>query len=118
MKDSSIQWHLFWQALNKLETTRPDEWLARWVFADDAVRLSRKKTSSTEAGLADRGGMMFARSNEMTCERCHACYSDPSPAYRVYSEILSMTVCAACAVEALKLGMAVEPVSCVKEKAA
>ena len=40
MNDSFIRWHLFWQAVSNQEPARLDEWLARWVFADDAVRLS------------------------------------------------------------------------------
>src|ERR1700741_1514298 len=45
MNDALIRWHLFWQAVSNQEPARLDEWLARWVFADDAVRLSRKRNT-------------------------------------------------------------------------
>jgi hypothetical protein len=40
MKIAEIDWPLFWQALSQLDSTARDHSLARWVFADDAVKLS------------------------------------------------------------------------------
>ena len=40
MRVAEIDWPLFWQALAKLEPATRDRWLSRWVFADDAVKLS------------------------------------------------------------------------------
>ena len=40
MRIAEIDWPLFWQALGQLDPTARDHWLARWVFADDAVKLS------------------------------------------------------------------------------
>ena len=54
----------------------------------------------------------------MKCQRCQQCLSDHQPAYRVYSDILSIKVCATCAGEALQLGIAVEVLGVGKSKAA
>jgi hypothetical protein len=40
MKIAEIGWPLFWQALHQQDPAKRDFWLARWVFADDGVKLS------------------------------------------------------------------------------
>jgi hypothetical protein len=45
--------------------------------------------------------------SEMKCERCLK--DEATAEYRVFSEIIDMKVCAACADEAEKLGISVEP---------
>ena len=40
MRIAEFDWPLFWQALDQLDPLARDPWLARWVFADDAVKLS------------------------------------------------------------------------------
>jgi hypothetical protein len=50
MNVSVISWHLFLRALDKQDSAGLDKWLARWVFADDGVRLSMRPT--TQDGLA------------------------------------------------------------------
>jgi hypothetical protein len=40
MRIAEIDWPVFWQALGQQDPTLRDRWLARWVFADDAVKLS------------------------------------------------------------------------------
>ena len=42
MRIAEIDWPLFWQALRQQDPTVRERWLARWVFADDTVRLSRQ----------------------------------------------------------------------------
>jgi hypothetical protein len=42
---------------------------------------------------------------------CHRCLSRKEATYRVYSDALEMAVCAACADEARRLGLDVEPLS-------
>jgi hypothetical protein len=43
--------------------------------------------------------------------KCGRCLSGEEATYRVYSDALDMAVCAACADEARKLGIGVEPLS-------
>jgi hypothetical protein len=43
--------------------------------------------------------------------KCQRCLSGEEATYRVYSDALEMAVCAACAAEARKLGLTVEPLS-------
>ena len=43
--------------------------------------------------------------------KCQRCLSGEEARYRVYSDALEMAVCAACAAEARKLGLTVEPLS-------
>jgi citrate lyase beta subunit len=43
--------------------------------------------------------------------KCQRCLSGKEATYRVYSDALDMAVCAACAAEARKLGLTVEPLS-------
>jgi hypothetical protein len=45
--------------------------------------------------------------SEMRCERCSK--DEATAAYRVFTEIIDMKVCAACADEARKLAINVEP---------
>ena len=49
----------------------------------------------------------------MKCERCS---TDEDATYRVYTDAMEMKVCAACAAEAQKLGIASEALAFVKEK--
>jgi hypothetical protein len=42
MNASTINWNIFRQALDKQDLAGLDKWLARWVFADDGVRLSMR----------------------------------------------------------------------------
>ena len=41
MKIAEIDWPLFWQAWRQQNPLEREPWLARWLFADDAVKLSR-----------------------------------------------------------------------------
>ena len=50
------------------------------------------------------------RLNETRME-CRRCLTGEEATYRVYSDALDMAVCAACADEARKLGLTVEPLS-------
>jgi hypothetical protein len=43
--------------------------------------------------------------------KCQRCLSGEEAKYRVYSDALEMAVCAACAAEARKLGLTVEPLN-------
>lgn len=49
MNDTTIRWDLFWQAAGKQDSAGLDQWLARWVFADDAVRLSMRPSTRNGA---------------------------------------------------------------------
>jgi hypothetical protein len=108
--------------VNKQEPAHLDKWLARWVFADDAVRLAMKRNTQDGGPSRDRSwrnrGKKFSARIRNECERCRGCLTDQRPAYRAYSDIPSLIVCATCAVEALKLGLAVEVLGGVKGKAA
>lgn len=42
MKITEIDWPLFWQAWRQQNPFDRDLWLARWLFADDAVKLSMR----------------------------------------------------------------------------
>jgi hypothetical protein len=48
MNVSTIAWQIFRQALDKQDSAGLDKWLARWVFADDGVRLSMKQLLKTD----------------------------------------------------------------------
>ena len=56
------------------------------------------------------------RRDEMKCQRCERCLSDQQAIYRAYSDLLSIKVCATCAGEALRLGIAVEVLAAEKQK--
>jgi hypothetical protein len=51
MRIAEIDWPLFWQALNSLDPATRDHWLSRWVFADDAVKLSRQPAGDARRRL-------------------------------------------------------------------
>lgn len=53
MRIAEIDWPLFWQALNRLDPATRDHWVSRWVFADDAVKLSRRSAGDAEGHLGD-----------------------------------------------------------------
>src|SRR6266404_4955507 len=42
MKIAEIDWPLFWHAFDQQDSVSCGPWLARWVFADDGVRLSMR----------------------------------------------------------------------------
>jgi hypothetical protein len=42
MKIAEIDWPLFWHAFDQQDSVSCSPWLARWVFADDGVRLSMR----------------------------------------------------------------------------
>jgi hypothetical protein len=48
--------------------------------------------------------------------KCQRCLSDQQAAYRVYTDVLNLRVCATCAGEALRMGIAVEVLSGGKAK--
>ena len=48
--------------------------------------------------------------------KCQRCFRGEEAKYRVYTDIIDMKVCAACAEEARKLGIAVEVLDGGKEK--
>jgi hypothetical protein len=47
---------------------------------------------------------------------CQRCLSDQQVAYRVYTDVLNIQVCATCAEEAIRMGIAVEVLSGGKGK--
>ena len=49
MKIAEIDWPLFWQAWRQQNAIERDHWLARWVFADDAVKLSMRQAAPVES---------------------------------------------------------------------
>lgn len=55
MKIAEIDWQLFWYALSEQDSVGRERWLGRWVFADDAVRLSMQPTLF-EAGNSNLAG--------------------------------------------------------------
>jgi hypothetical protein len=42
MKIAEIDWPLFWQAWRQQKAYEKQHWLERWVFSDEAVKLSRR----------------------------------------------------------------------------
>jgi hypothetical protein len=48
--------------------------------------------------------------------KCQRCFRGEEAKYRVYTDIIDMKVCAACAEEARKLGIAVEVLEGEEEK--
>jgi hypothetical protein len=48
MKMAEIGWPLFWQALHQQDPAKRDFWRARWVFADDGVKLSLRPLGIAE----------------------------------------------------------------------
>jgi hypothetical protein len=52
--------------------------------------------------------------SEMKCERCSR--DEATASFRVFSQIIDMKVCAACADEARKLGIDVEPLDSGERK--
>jgi hypothetical protein len=50
--------------------------------------------------------------------KCQRCVRGEEATYRVRSDVIDMKVCAACADEARRLGLVVEPLGDEKEKAA
>ena len=61
MNASVIDWHTFRRALGKQDSAGLDKWLARWVFADDGVRLSMRP--APQDGLASSGLIRSAGAN-------------------------------------------------------
>jgi hypothetical protein len=47
MKIAEIDWPLFWHAFDQQDSLSCGPWLARWVFADDRVRLSMRPEDAT-----------------------------------------------------------------------
>lgn len=66
MKIAEIDWPLFWQAWRQQNPLDRELWLARWLFADDAVKLSRhpaapgKIRDNTAQGGGDPVSAKFA----------------------------------------------------------
>jgi hypothetical protein len=61
MKMAEIDWQLFWQAWRQQNDARREQWLERWVFDDQRVRLSmrpipREKGSNSEDGVCRLSG--------------------------------------------------------------
>jgi protein-arginine kinase activator protein McsA len=50
--------------------------------------------------------------------KCQRCVRGAEATYRVRSDVIDMKVCEACAAEARRLGLVVEPLDNEKEKAA
>jgi len=71
--------------------------------------LSIKKSTQRSGSL--REGNMQAPPLNDSKMKCGRCLSGEEATYRVYSDILDMAVCAACADAARKLGIGVEPLS-------
>jgi hypothetical protein len=58
-----------------------------------------------------RGNFQAAARLDDTRMKCQRCLSGEEATYRVYSDALDVAVCAACAAEARKLGLTVEPLN-------
>ena len=58
-----------------------------------------------------RGNFQAAARLYDTRMKCQRCLSGEEATYRVYSDALDVAVCAACAAEARKLGLTVEPLN-------
>jgi hypothetical protein len=71
---------------------------------------STKKSTQRSGSLRERHVQAPRRLNDSKM-KCGRCLSGEDATYRVYSDILDMAVCAACADEARKLGIGVEPLS-------
>jgi hypothetical protein len=69
------------------------------------------KKSTQRSGSLREGHIQAAPRLNDSKTKCGRCLSGEEATYRVYSDILDMAVCAACADEAGKLGIAVEPLS-------
>jgi hypothetical protein len=50
MKIAQIDRLLFWHALSQQDSASRNRWLGRWLFADDAVRLSMQPAPSETTG--------------------------------------------------------------------
>lgn len=46
MKAAELDWPLFWQAWSQQNPFDRERWLARWVFADDSVKLSMRPAAT------------------------------------------------------------------------
>lgn len=65
--------------------------------------------------IVDRGEMDLLRGwrQEMKCQRC---LRGAEATYRAYTEAMELKVCAACAGEARRLGIAVEALDAIKRE--
>src|ERR1700756_1191601 len=76
-----------------------------------------KKQTGIKGPLTQRSGSLREGNIQATpClndskMKCRRCLSGEEATYRVYTDALDMAVCAACADEARKLGIGVEPLS-------
>lgn len=71
----------------------------------DAAELFMKEYGLSRAEASDLLGISACQ------DGCGRCLSGEDATYRVYSDVMDMAVCAACADEARKLGIGVEPFS-------
>ena len=72
--------------------------------------LSRQKSTRRSGSLRDGNIEAAPRLNDSKM-KCGRCLSGDEATYRVYSDVLEMAVCAACADQARKLRIGVEPLS-------
>lgn len=72
--------------------------------------LSIKKSTQRSAPLRE-GNRQAAPPLNDSKMKCGRCLSGEEARHRVYSDVMDMAVCAACADEARKLGIGVEPLS-------
>ena len=70
-----------------------------------------KGPPTQRSGSVREGHKQAARRSNDSKMKCKRCLSGEEAAYRVYTDVLDMAVCAACADEARKLGIGVESLS-------
>ena len=70
-----------------------------------------KGPPTQRSGSLRKGNLRATRLLNDSKMKCGRCLSDEEATYRVYSDALDMAVCAACADEARKLGIGVEPLN-------
>jgi len=80
------------------------------MTSDPDYELSIQK-STQRSGSLRKGHVQAAPRLNDSKMKCGRCLSGEEATYRVYSDVLDMAVCAACADEARKLGIGVEPLS-------
>ena len=70
--------------------------------------LSIKKSTQPSGSVREENIQAAPRLND-TKMKCERCLRGEEATYRVYTDAMQMAVCAACADEARKLGITVEP---------
>ncbi len=80
------------------------------MTSDPYYELSIQKSTQRSGSLREGNIQAAPRLNDSKM-KCGRCLGGEEATCRVYGDILDMAVCAACADEARKLGIGVEPLS-------